>query len=54
MSVGRYLEMGVLVTGVWTRQLQDPLHREEQETRFNLSMDQGKQNIQVLPIRVLE
>ncbi len=23
----------------WTRQLQDPLHREEQETHFTLSMD---------------
>ncbi len=25
--------------GEWTRQLQDPLHREEQETRFTLSID---------------
>ncbi len=46
--------MGLLITSVWTRQLQDPLHREEQETRFTLSMDQGKQNIRVSPIRVLE
>jgi hypothetical protein len=34
-----YLEMGVLVTSVWTQQLQDPLQREEQEARFTLSMD---------------
>ncbi len=37
-----------------TQQLQDPPHREEQETYFTLSMDQGKQNIQVSLIRVLE
>ncbi len=35
----RYLEMGVLVTSVWTWQLQDPLHREERETHFTLNMD---------------
>ncbi len=39
---------------VWTQQLQDPLHREEQETCFTLSMDWEKQNIWVLLIRVLE
>ncbi len=26
--------MGVLVTSVWTQQLQDPLHREEQKTCY--------------------
>ena len=26
--------MGVLVTSVWTQQLQDPLQREEQKTRY--------------------
>ncbi len=46
--------MGVLGPSELTRQLQDPLNREEQEARFTLSMDQGKQNIQVSPIRVLE
>jgi hypothetical protein len=29
----------VSVTSVWTQQLQNPLHREGQETRFTLSMD---------------
>jgi hypothetical protein len=38
-SFGRYLEIGVLGPSEWTQQLQDPLHREEQETRFTLSMD---------------
>jgi hypothetical protein len=46
--------LGVLVKSVWTWQLQDPLHREEHKTCFALSMDKGKWNIQVLPIRVLE
>ncbi len=46
--------MSVLVTSVWTQQLQDPLHIEEQEPRFTFSMDQGKQNLWVLPIRLLE
>jgi hypothetical protein len=46
--------MGVLVTSVWTRQLQDPLHKEEQEVRFTLSMDKGKWNIPVLPNSILE
>jgi hypothetical protein len=32
-------EIGVLVTSVWAQQLQDPLHREEKEARFILSMD---------------
>ncbi len=45
---------GVLVTILWTQQLQDPLHREEQEAWFTLSMDWGKQNNLVLPIRILE
>ncbi len=35
----KILEVGASVTSVWTQQLQDPLHREEQETRFTLSMD---------------
>jgi hypothetical protein len=29
----------VMVLIVWTRQLQDPSHREEQETCLSLSMD---------------
>ncbi len=39
MSVEEYLLMGVTVLIVWTRQLQDPSHREEQETCLSLSMD---------------
>ncbi len=46
--------MGVLGPSEWAWQLQDPLHKEEEETRFTLSMDYGKENIWVLPIRVLE
>jgi len=34
-----YLKMGVLGPMVWTRQLHDPSHREEQETGISLSMD---------------
>ncbi len=37
MSVEEYLEMGVTVLIVWTRQLQDPSHREEQETCLSLT-----------------
>ncbi len=37
--------MGVSGPSEWTWQLQDPQHREEQETRFTLSMDEGKWNI---------
>jgi hypothetical protein len=29
--------MGVLGPSEWTQQLQDPLHREEQETHFTLT-----------------
>jgi hypothetical protein len=40
MTVGKYLEMGVLGPSEWTRQLQDPQRREEQETQhFKLIMD---------------
>ncbi len=52
-SVEEYLEMGVTVLIVWTRQLQDPSHREEQETCLSLSMDQGKANIDFLPVEYL-
>jgi hypothetical protein len=38
-SVRRYLDMGVLDPIVWTWQLQDPSHKEEQETGISLSMD---------------
>jgi hypothetical protein len=37
--VEQYLEMGVTSIIVWTWQLQDPSHREEQETCLPLSMD---------------
>jgi hypothetical protein len=45
MSVRRYLKMGVLGPIVWKWQLQDPSHREEQETWISLNMDKGKPNI---------
>jgi hypothetical protein len=41
MSAGRYLEMGVLGPSEWTRQLQDPQHKEEQETPLYLKYGQG-------------
>ena len=53
-SVRRYLEISVPGPIVWTWQLQDPSHREEQESGISLSMDSGKPNIQVLPIGILE
>jgi hypothetical protein len=49
-SVEQYLEMGVTSPIVWTWQLQDPSHREEQEKCFSLSMDYGKANIGFLPV----
>ncbi len=35
----QYLKMGVSGQIVWTLQLHDPSHREEQETGIPLSMD---------------
>jgi hypothetical protein len=49
MSVEEYLKMGVTVLIVWTQQLQDPRHREECKAFLSLSMDEGKQNIYILP-----
>jgi hypothetical protein len=55
MSARRYLEMGVPGPIVWTRELQDPSHRDVQETDITLlSMDQGNTNIEVSPIGILE
>jgi hypothetical protein len=42
--------MGVAGPNVKTWQLQDPLHREEQETCLSLCMDQEKANIGFLPV----
>ncbi len=53
MSIEKYLEMGVLGLIVWTQQLQDPWHREEFKASLSLSMDYGKQNIDITRFSVL-
>ena len=55
MSARRYLEMGVSGPIAWKRELQDPSHRDVQETGITLLlMDQGNTNIEVSPIGILE
>ena len=47
--------MGVLGPIVWKRELQDPSHRDVQETGITLLiMDQGNTNIEFSPIGILE
>jgi hypothetical protein len=46
--------MGVTVLVVWTTQLQDPSHREEQETHAHiLKYGLGEANIGFLPVEYL-